>query len=115
MINEEQKKHLITTILGWMFDIGERVGELAWAITGAHRDAIDFINNMDENTLYSEYHEMSRYLISSHAIARNDIYDTSMCITKLNEHGGVQDEDFSVTREERDIRAMLNQWPIQED
>ena len=113
MITEEQKKNLTLTILGWMTDIADRVGEgLAWPMTSAHRTAIDFIANMDINTLYYNYHEMATNLMSSHAIARNDIYDGAMCITRLSEHGGASDEDHLVTREERDIRRILDMWPV---
>ena len=113
MITVEQKERLTLTILGWMTDIADRVGEaLAWPMTSEHRKAIEFIARMDIYTLYYNYHEMATNLMSSHAIARNDIYDGAMCITALSEHGGVSDEEHLVTREERDIRRILDMWPL---
>tara|TARA_R110000803_G_scaffold90584_2_gene158056 strand:+ start:1919 stop:2269 length:351 start_codon:yes stop_codon:yes gene_type:complete len=113
MISAEHKKNLILTILGWMTDIADRVGEgLAWPMTSIHRDAVEFIREMDLDTVYSSYHEMATNLMSCHAIARNDIYDSAMCWTKLSEHGGASDEAHLVTREERDIRRILDMWPL---
>jgi len=100
------------TILGWMGDIADRVGDIAWPLTKYHRDAVEFFENMDESTIYADYHAMARKLMEHHAMARNDIYDGAMCITKLNELGELQDEEVLISREERDVRALLNLWAI---
>lgn len=99
------------TILGWMTDIGNRVGNgVAWPITSYHRMAIDFLEDMDEDTSFEDYRSMAIRLMNGHAMARNDIYDGVTYLVTVDKMGLSIDDAEMVSREEKDVRSMLGIW-----
>jgi len=109
----ETIRHLIETTLGWMKDINKRVGDTAsWSLTSVHREFIDFLKDLDDDTTFEAYSNMCRRLMLYHAMARNDIYDGATYQVRYCPNGNLLSEDewSTVSREEKDVRSLLRIW-----
>ena len=109
----ETIRHLIETTLGWMMDINNRVGDtMGWTITSIHREFIDFLEDLDEDTTFEAYSTMCKRLMTHHAMARNDIYDGETFLVRICPNGNLLSEDewSTVSREEKDVRSLLRIW-----
>jgi len=112
-MNEETKRGIIDLTLNWMMGVHKRMGEaMSWPLTSAHREFIDFLEGLDDNTTFEVYSNMCKRLMAFHAMARNDIYDEGLYLTSLDEEGYkmMEDEYANVSREEKDVRALLSLW-----
>lgn len=110
MLTQEESSHMIQTILGWMMDIQDRVGNIAWIMTKYHREAIEFLENLNEDSQFEDYRTMAINMMRSHAIARNDIYDGMFYDISVDEMGQKLTESVTVSREEKDVRSLLAMW-----
>ena len=102
--------HVIQITLGWMTDIAERMPSVAWGATIAHRDFIEFVENMSEDTTFEEFKREAQLLMMMHATARNDIYDGVTYKTKLDDDGRDVGEWRVVSREKKDVLALCSIW-----
>lgn len=92
-------------------DISDRVGgNVGWPLTKYHRNAIEFLEDLNEDTTFEEYRTMAVDLMAGHAIARNDIYDGESYRILVNHKGLLLEEPIMVSREEKDVRMMLYMW-----
>ena len=55
MFPEQLKKDWIGVALGWMQDIGKRVGPVAWPMTAMHRAWIEYLEQVDETLTFDEW------------------------------------------------------------
>lgn len=95
----------IPTVLGWMRDVMDRVGSLGAAMMGPYMAWIEMVEGMDYTL--EDFERASRFLMNTHAIARNDIYDMTTRTITLNEYGFDDGKDYTVSRKESDIRKLL--------
>ncbi len=121
MIENGKKTHFSEIIYGWICDIQNRfVGlEGMVALYKTHMEFIVFINeDLDEATTFEEYKQRCTELMSSHAIARNDIYDNQERKIYLDENGLIDETNglgVWVSREEHDLRYLLAAWIAEEE
>ena len=95
---------------GWRDDINDRMPSVAWVATTQHREFIEFIENMSEETTFEEYKLKAELLMQMHAMARNDIYDGVTYEVKLDHDGRDCDEWETVSREKKDVRSLCYIW-----
>ena len=102
--------HVVRITRGWMDDISDRMPSVAWGATAAHRNFIEFIENMSEETTFKEYKRQAQLLMLMHAHARNDIYDGVTYSVKLDNEGRACEEWQDVSREKKDVRSLCQIW-----
>ena len=102
--------HVVRITLGWMNDINDRMPSVAWGATAPHRNFIEFIENMSEETTFEEYKRQAQLLMQMHATARNDIYDGVTYEVKLDHDGRDCEEWQVVSREKKDVLALCQIW-----
>jgi hypothetical protein len=96
---------------GWMDDINDRMPSVARGATAPHRNFIDFIEHMSEETTFEEYKQQAQLLMLWHAQARNDIYDGYTHKTNLDDDGKDSGEEGQVvSREQSDVRTLCQIW-----
>jgi len=102
--------HVVRITLGWMNDINDRMPSVAWGATAPHREFIEFIENMSEDTKFYDYKRKVELLMQMHAMARNDIYDGVTYEVKLDHRGRACEEWRTVSRKEKDVRSLCQIW-----
>ena len=98
----------VPTVLGWMRDVLDRVGPIGAAMMGPYMAWIEMVEGMDFTQ--EEYEQKSRRLMETHAIARSNLYEMVTRTVPVNELGIEDGGNYTVSRKEADIRALLHSY-----